>query len=144
MTYCSNNGKYQEQAKELEKLIPISGRCAESYLELFRIAGNAYYDIYNNGGCNSHRFKVLYDEIIDNRIAGDCKISESEDFTKDDWFELKEFLYFDATQEDRDFYLFEWENNEPETEYQKKMLDIFERFMDWVVITTYEKYKSLN
>jgi hypothetical protein len=56
-SYWDNTGKYQALYTQLEKLIPVSGKCEHSRsknkkLEKLRTAGNAYYDIFNNGGMN--------------------------------------------------------------------------------------------
>lgn len=55
--YWGNNGTFQTLADQLEKLIPVEGaveapRGKNKRLEKFRQAANAYYDIFNNGGCN--------------------------------------------------------------------------------------------
>lgn len=56
-SYWDNTGKYQQFYNELHKLIPVSGKCEHlrsqnKKLEKLRTAGNAYYDIFNNGGMN--------------------------------------------------------------------------------------------
>ena len=55
--YWGHNGTHQDLADQLEKLIPAEGavespRGRNKKLEKFRQAANAYYDIFNNGGCN--------------------------------------------------------------------------------------------
>lgn len=54
--YWNNAGRYQTLADQLQALIPDSGSVAQPRknraLERFRVAVNAYYDLYNNGGCN--------------------------------------------------------------------------------------------
>lgn len=55
--YWGHNGTFQTLADQLEKLIPVEGaveapRGKNKRLEKFRQAANAYYDIFNNGGCN--------------------------------------------------------------------------------------------
>lgn len=54
--YWESNGSHQELADQLELLIPTSGSVEDvdgnPELENFRRAGNAYYDIFNNGGGN--------------------------------------------------------------------------------------------
>ena len=58
-TYWNNKGTYSELNTKLEKLIPVSGPVVNpaknKALEKFRKASNAYYDIFNNGGCNRGR-----------------------------------------------------------------------------------------
>lgn len=54
-TYWNHCGTHQYLAEELNKLIPATGEIKGSKnkaLEKFRKASNAYYDIFNNGGCN--------------------------------------------------------------------------------------------
>lgn len=55
-TYWDNDGKYQRAADRLQELIPSEGSVENPFknkaLEKFRKAANAYYDLYNNGGCN--------------------------------------------------------------------------------------------
>ena len=55
-TYWNHKGTYSELNAKLEKLIPSSGSVDKPWknkaLEKFRKASNAYYDIFNNAGCN--------------------------------------------------------------------------------------------
>ena len=54
-TYWDCRGKYQALSDRLNNLVPIKGAVVGSknrQLERFRKAGNAYYDIFNNGGMN--------------------------------------------------------------------------------------------
>jgi hypothetical protein len=53
-SYWNNSGKLQAEYNELRKLIPEEGQCGPEFpkLEILRKVGNAYYDIFNNGGCN--------------------------------------------------------------------------------------------
>jgi hypothetical protein len=54
-TYWNRKGNYENLVAELNKLVPVMGEIAGSKnrkLEKFRKASNAYYDIFNNGGCN--------------------------------------------------------------------------------------------
>jgi hypothetical protein len=54
--YWGGNGTHQELADRLAKLVPTEGPVLKARrnpaLERFRQASNAYYDLYNNGGCN--------------------------------------------------------------------------------------------
>jgi hypothetical protein len=57
-TYWNRSGTYQNLAEELGKLVPAMGEIKGSknrQLERYRKAQNAYYDIFNNGGCNRGR-----------------------------------------------------------------------------------------
>lgn len=54
-TYWANKGRYQDLANALNRLVPVEGEIKgkdNKALEKFRRASNAYYDIFNNGGCN--------------------------------------------------------------------------------------------
>ena len=55
-TYWNSKGTHQGLANQLEKLVPATGPVLggkkNAKLEKFRKAVNAYYDIFNNGGCN--------------------------------------------------------------------------------------------
>lgn len=53
-TYWNKVGKYQELIDRLATLVPREGECPKNSpaLERFRVASNAYYDLYNNGLCN--------------------------------------------------------------------------------------------
>jgi hypothetical protein len=64
-TYWNHNGKYEEFAQELRKLVPISGEVPNKRknpaLERFRKASNCYYDLYNNGLCNrANEFRRVF------------------------------------------------------------------------------------
>jgi hypothetical protein len=53
--YWNRTGTHQNLVVKLNKLIPATGEIKGSknyQLERFRKASNAYYDIFNNGGCN--------------------------------------------------------------------------------------------
>lgn len=54
--YWNGDGNYQTLAEQLQKLVPGVGRVQNPEqnpaLEKFRLYANAYYDIFNNGGCN--------------------------------------------------------------------------------------------
>ena len=57
-TYWNSKGTYQNLVEQLNKLVPVMGEIKGSknlQLERFRKASNAYYDIFNNGGCNRGR-----------------------------------------------------------------------------------------
>ena len=54
-TYWNSNGTYQNLAEQLRPLVPVMGEVKgkqNKALDKFRKASNAYYDIFNNGGCN--------------------------------------------------------------------------------------------
>ena len=67
-TYWNNAGTYSELNAKLEKLIPMSGSVEKpsknKALERYRKAFNAYYDIFNNGGCNRGRAIGSYFEGV--------------------------------------------------------------------------------
>jgi len=73
-SYWTNNGKHQEFANKVEKLIPIRDAVMRSIpyslspkqsfkplLECFRVYSNIYYDLYNNGGTNKYDRSEEYD-----------------------------------------------------------------------------------
>ena len=54
-TYWNRKGTHQNLVKQLNELVPAMGEIQgkqNKALEKFRKASNAYYDIFNNGGCN--------------------------------------------------------------------------------------------
>ena len=58
--YWDDRGRYNDESKALQALIPFSGtvaypRTKNQHLERFRKAVNAYYDLYNNGLWNRAR-----------------------------------------------------------------------------------------
>jgi hypothetical protein len=59
-TYWNGNGTYQGIIDKLSEEIPMEGACEDKAIDRLRKAINAYYDIYNNGGCNSVSRKVSY------------------------------------------------------------------------------------
>ena len=77
-TYWNNNGKHQELADRLQRLIPVSGTVimprANPALETFRKAANAYYDLYNNGLWNRARsFSRLFRIRVGGYMDGNKK-----------------------------------------------------------------------
>lgn len=57
-SYWCGKGRYKDLLEALNKLIPSEGEVKGSKnkkLERFRKLQNAYYDLYNNGGCNRSR-----------------------------------------------------------------------------------------
>lgn len=63
--YWNGTGLFQSLADKVREFVPAMGNVEKGNpkLERFRKAMNAYYDIYNNGGCNRassirHYFKV--------------------------------------------------------------------------------------
>lgn len=68
-TYWNNKGKYQAVYSNLHKLIPSSGACSsrDPKLERLRKAGNAYYQLFNNGNASmfSRIFGVSGRSVLD-------------------------------------------------------------------------------
>lgn len=73
--YWNGTGRWQALADKLNHLVPPQGEVkgdGSEKLELFRRASNAYYDLFNNGGCNvpkeiSAFFRVFHnDEAVGN------------------------------------------------------------------------------
>lgn len=67
-TYWNSKGTYQNLVEELNKLVPLSGEIKGSknrQLERFRKASNAYYDVFNNGGCNrGHAIGKFFEGVM--------------------------------------------------------------------------------
>jgi len=63
-TYWNNNGTHQELSNKLREMIPSMGEVVDAEnnpkLERLRKLTNAYYDLYNNGGCNPCRGTARY------------------------------------------------------------------------------------
>jgi hypothetical protein len=63
-TYWNSNGTYQKLSEQLENMIPSMGEVENPKqnpkLERLRKLTNAYYDLYNNGGCNPCRGTAKY------------------------------------------------------------------------------------
>lgn len=79
--YWNSRGRYQAKAERLNELIPSMGEVENAEqrtkLERFRIASNAYYDIFNNGGWNRQSeikefFFLEYEKIDGNYDASTC------------------------------------------------------------------------
>lgn len=51
-TFWEGTHPLDQLGRTLGKLIPPSGSVQDPALEKFRKASNAYYDLFNNGGCN--------------------------------------------------------------------------------------------
>ena len=64
-TYWNEEGKYQAEADRINDLMPSWGKTENKYMNLFLIASNIYYDIYNNGGGN---IKDSLEEYVENYI----------------------------------------------------------------------------
>lgn len=71
-TYWAHNGKFQVVADTLGDLTPTSGEATKgSLLDLFRLASNAYHDLYNNGLMNAEiRLPALIDALGDLKLKG--------------------------------------------------------------------------
>lgn len=58
-SYWNRTGTHQDLVEKLNALIPAMGSVEKPWknkaLERFRKASNAYYDVFNNGGCNRGR-----------------------------------------------------------------------------------------
>jgi len=64
--YWNNKGRYQALADQLQPKIPAEGSvvgAGNKALEKFRLASNAYYDLFNNGGGNLPRDIARYFNI---------------------------------------------------------------------------------
>jgi hypothetical protein len=65
-TYWNDQGRLQDNIKELQELIPVAGKCEKpmsvnKHLDRLRRAVNHYYDLYNNGLWNRRNtFQTLF------------------------------------------------------------------------------------
>lgn len=50
--YWHKKGKHQKEADTVTALVPDMGMADTMHIEAVRITVNAYYDFYNNAGCN--------------------------------------------------------------------------------------------
>lgn len=85
-TYWSDAGSHQAMLEKLNVLVPDEGSVVNAdenpALEIFRIASNCYYDLYNNGLCNlADEFRDTFgfgpkeedDRVLDpDRCWGEC------------------------------------------------------------------------
>lgn len=63
--YWNESGKYQSEVERISNLKPSWGRTDNAYMNLYLVATNLYYDVYNNGGCN---IKDCYAKDIDTYV----------------------------------------------------------------------------
>lgn len=89
-TYWNHSGKYQTVANLVMSCVPATGKADTPSTEAYRVIANAYYDYYNNGGCNRSRLKALLEEIkLPRGSAGSKAMSKLRKFsTKDDCCQL--------------------------------------------------------
>ncbi len=81
-TYWNGSGQYQKAYERLNKLIPAMGEVEgkdNRALERLRKYANAYYDLFNNGGCNrgqeiSRYFPGALRQFRNRRIWGMDKV----------------------------------------------------------------------
>lgn len=91
-SYWANNGKHQEFANKVEKLIPQSGavindlpsflqdkQAFKPLLECFRVFSNIYYDLYNNGGTNKFDRREEESELHEGEYYWDYNWRDSEE-----------------------------------------------------------------
>lgn len=51
--YWENKGRYEDEAKQLQALVPTSGKAETMQGEIMRAASKIYYDLFNNGFGNN-------------------------------------------------------------------------------------------
>ena len=91
-SYWANNGKHQEFADKVEKLIPQSGavindlpsflqdkQSFKPLLECFRVFSNIYYDLYNNGGTNKFDRREEENELYEGEYYWDYNWRDTEE-----------------------------------------------------------------
>ena len=63
-TYWNHNGRYQVLADQLQERVPDEGASDNPKIEALRVAGNVYYDLYNNGMCNWEIKKEEFETLL--------------------------------------------------------------------------------
>jgi len=119
MTYWEDKGKYQDLRDNISRFIPHTGKCNHPELELYRLAANVYYDVYNNGGCNQSRFVELLNYLDSTRLPFDIP----KDFKK--WL-----IQASDNQEDYISYMVKFDGSKSE----KHILKLLEEFADSVIL----------
>ena len=71
--YWNKKGKYQKEADAVKDLVPATGMADTLTGEAVRLIQNAYYDFYNNGGCNERLedLKFVYDWLDKHEVEHD-------------------------------------------------------------------------
>lgn len=80
-SYWNHNGRHEEASKNLQALVPAKGEATlGSPIELFRLAANCYYDLYNNGMCNApQRLTPLIEALENYRSKGILATQDDEE-----------------------------------------------------------------
>lgn len=133
-TYWNGKGKYEQEYNQIKSLIPNEGEViGNPSLETLRQVINAYYDIYNNGACNAHRFQSL------------TSVVESSSLPKTEK-RILQILFGSAANDKAEIYF------RPSTEPDESVCDIFyvdqfeeplEHLADWAVLQAYETNKNI-
>lgn len=75
-TYWCERGRLQSLYERVWERVPDEGACPSSRpaLERLRVAARAYYDLYNNGGCNYDNGSALDDGSEARGLARDLGV----------------------------------------------------------------------
>lgn len=134
-TYWNNEGKFQKDCDELsERLIPVSGKCFNSYGELLRCVTNLYHDYNNNGFCNIgnklNEINYIQDHIIE--LEG-----IDLDTARGLIYDMKNMAHLNSKQD------ITYPTREDEKyEYNGEFHQNFEKLIDAVIILVKEKTKT--
>ena len=82
--YWNHVGKYEKEMENLRaKLIPDMGKADTMHGELLRCISKLYYDVFNNGFCNSDvlQYQVLFIQNFESELA-------NVGLSSDDWSEV--------------------------------------------------------
>ena len=84
-TYWNHSGKYQTVSNLVRGCVPDTGKADIPSTEAYRVMSNAYYDYYNNGGCNRIRLKALLEGVkLPRGSAGSKAMSKLRKFSTKD------------------------------------------------------------
>ena len=135
-TYWNNQGSYQTTYEGLKILIPDEGSSPIPTIERLRLVANSYYDIYNEGACNTHCF------IGVGSILAESDLSKAE---KGILFRL-----FTAALEDDISIIFRSQESDLEdsesgygnTFHENDFAEALEHLADWAILKASSEYRE--
>lgn len=115
--YWNHEGKHQSYVEALNSYTPSEDKVEDTTLELFRVASNLYYDLYNNGLVNALiTVPPFLDHLEDMFLSQEDILNEIEDMDhfKNSVRDIEEFLndYQKAEHESRYVYCEDSEDEE--------------------------------
>lgn len=130
-TYWQNKGRYEDEAKQLQALVPNSGEAETMQGEIMRAASRIYYDLFNNGFGNNWTGALdylkefvnlpehIYDEL--NQYAGGAVVGNDKNLES-----IVEEMVSHAVRYAIDKIDPEWQNPKDMRELQRDPYDINE------------------